>query len=338
VNLEWYKYSEGERANYKWNPYGDGLLFEYFDFPIFGISEDKPSEKAGVTAIINADSFNKDRKYKNYPLYSVKFESFMYAVKDSETCLSRGYCDPIGGNSIWSTYSTTIDPNDGKKIIIVSSQLDGNSLFHDNTIGSNSQIGGMVASLAIADALSYSEIPPDEFENHIVFTFFSGESYGYAGSQRFVQDISNYECKITEKQDNFQCSQFAACQEPCMYVDDFKNITINNIKGIIELNQLTCSGCDDIDNPIYFMHVDDETDAETLKITNLISKVNAVYGGSSSNSDSNNNNERKRQSVSYNIKPAWEGIKNLGLPPASAQSFLKKRKIKMIIFYYINNK
>jgi len=36
----------------------------------------------------------------------------------------------------------------------VSSQIDGNSLFHDNTIGSNSQIGGMVANLAIADALS----------------------------------------------------------------------------------------------------------------------------------------------------------------------------------------
>ena len=36
----------------------------------------------------------------------------------------------------------------------MSSQIDGNSLFHDNTIGSNSQIGGMVANLAIADALS----------------------------------------------------------------------------------------------------------------------------------------------------------------------------------------
>jgi len=116
-----------------------------------------------------------------------------------------------------------------------------------------------------------------------------------------------------------------------MYVDDFKNITINNIKGIIELNQLTCSGCDDIDNPTYFMHIDDETDAETLKITNLISKVNTIYGSSSSESDSNNNNNRKRQSVSYNIRPAWEGIKNLGLPPASAQSFLKKQKIPAVV-------
>lgn len=65
-----------------------------------------------------------------------------------------GHCDPIGGNSIWGSYSKQIDPNDGKKIIIVSSQIDGNSLFHTNTIGTNSQIGGFVANLAIADALS----------------------------------------------------------------------------------------------------------------------------------------------------------------------------------------
>jgi len=115
-----------------------------------------------------------------------------------------------------------------------------------------------------------------------------------------------------------------------MYVDDFKNITLNNIKGIIELNQLTCSGCNDINNPTYFMHVDDETDTETLKITNLISKVyTKTYGNNILVSKSNNN--KKRQSSSYNIKPAWEGINNLGLPPASAQSFLKKQKIPAVV-------
>ncbi len=117
-----------------------------------------------------------------------------------------------------------------------------------------------------------------------------------------------------------------------MYVDDFKNITLNNIKGIIELNQLTCSGCDDINNPTYYMHIDDETDTETLKLTNLISKVHATYGNNILDSKSNkNNNNNKRQSISYNIKPAWEGINNLGLPPASAQSFLKKKKIPAVV-------
>ncbi|ORX60984.1 Nicastrin-domain-containing protein [Piromyces finnis] len=316
-NCEFGMYTEGEKANYKWNPYGDGLLYEYFSFPIYGMSLDKPYEVEGVNAIIKADEFNKKRNYKKYPLYSIKFDSFMYASKNSETCLSRDHCDPIGGNSVWGTYSKQINPDDGKKIVIVSSQIDGNSLFHDNTIGTNSQIGGFVANLAIADALSKSEVLPEQFQNHIVFTFFSGESYGYGGSQRFVKDISSYECKSHDYNSNYMCSQFSSCQDPCMYVDDFKNITLNNIKGIIELNQLTCSGCDDINNPAYYMHVDDETDPETLKITNLISRVYSTYEDSYS---------------SYNIKPAWEGLeKNLGLPPASAQSFLKKQKIPAVV-------
>jgi len=127
-----------------------------------------------------------------------------------------------------------------------------------------------------------------------------------------------------------------------MFVDDFKNITLNNIKGIIELNQLTCSGCTELD---YFMHIDDETDTETLKITDLITKVFNEYGNSDISSgdknedkkeekaskDNNEKNNMKRQSSSsYKISPAWDD-KNYGLPPASSQSFLKKKKIPAVV-------
>ncbi|OUM62378.1 hypothetical protein PIROE2DRAFT_69514 [Piromyces sp. E2] len=329
---------------------------------------------------LQADIFNKKRKYKNYPMYSIKFDSFMLASKDSKTCLSRKTCDPIGGNSVWGSFSRMISPNDGKKIIFVTAQLDGNSLFHENTVGTNSQIGGIVANLAIADALSRSNIKPDQFQNHIIFMFFNGESYGYGGSQRFVNDISKtFQCINSENHNNEKYSKDASCYNPYMYFDDFKNITLNNIKGIIELNQLTCSGCNDRNNPVYFMHVDDEKDQETLKIVNLISKVYSIYGGIShvdpvtnNNTDNNtdinnmnkindaktdsninkmnnngkgntnnkdnidnkiNKNKLKRQeTISYNIKPAWEGIpKNLGLPPASSQSFLKVQKIPAVV-------
>ncbi|KAG4099273.1 hypothetical protein H8356DRAFT_1669132 [Neocallimastix lanati (nom. inval.)] len=339
-NCEFGLYTEGERANHKWNTYGDGLLYENFNFPIFGMVNSTDSN--GVDAVNEASAYNKLKEYKKYPLYSIKFDSFMYASKDSATCLSRGHCDPIGGNSVWSTFSNAIDSNDGKKIIIVSSQLDGNSLFHEYTSGVNSQIGGTVANLAIADALSKSPIAPEQFKNHIVFTFFSGESYGYSGSQRFVQDISSFECKKGNTEKTESCPKLAACQDPCMFVDDFKNITLNNIKGIIELNQLTCSGCTELD---YFMHIDDETDTETLKITDLITKVFNEYGNSDISSgdknedkkeekaskDNNEKNNMKRQSSSsYKISPAWDD-KNYGLPPASSQSFLKKKKIPAVV-------
>jgi len=343
-NCEFGLYSGKERAHYKWNKYGDGLLYEYFKFPIFATS--KYHDESGVAAIIKAASYNKKKNYKNYPLYAVKLNGFMFASKDSETCLARNnHCDPIGGNSVWSTFSKTINPDDGKKIIIVSSQLDGNSLFHDFTSGANSQIGGTVTNLAIADALSKSDISPSEFQNHLVFTFFSGEAYGYSGSQRFVKDISSYKC-LSKNKTAEVCSDHAACQKPCMYVDDFKNITLNNIKGIVELNQLTCSGCSDMNNLNYYMHVDDENDMETLRLVNLISAVSDAYknekttlpnednkkSNSKNSTNSTHNNLKRENSSSYNIKPAWEGLNsNLGLPPASAQSFLKKKKIPAVV-------
>jgi len=102
----------------------------------------------------------------------------MFASGNAKTCLARGmfksfiycnsliliililinnnkeHCDPVGENSVWGSFSNKIDSKDGKKIIILSSQLDGNSLFHDFTNGVDSQLAGTVANLAIIDALS----------------------------------------------------------------------------------------------------------------------------------------------------------------------------------------
>jgi len=276
----------------------------------------------------------------------MKFVLSMDASKNSETCLPRGHCYPIGGNSVWSTFSKKIDPDDGKKIVIVSSQLDGNSLFHEFSTGLNSQISGLVANLGIANAFSKLDISPDEFQNHIIFTFFSGESYGYAGSQRFVQDISTpFKCNDHESKD--YCNNYSACTNPCIINDDFKNLNINNIKGIVELNQLACQGCKN--NLNYYIHVDDTNNQGNKELVNLI--LNAAnannqsqlitngtgeFNDANSNDHANNTNIRKKREgkpFNYNIKPAYEGLNtNLGLPPSSAQSFLKKnRKIPAVV-------
>jgi len=342
-NCEFGLYAGEERANYKWNPYGDGLLYEKFNFPIFGIS---PYNDFDQSTVIEADNYNKLHDYKKYPLYKIKFDLVMYASNNSETCLKRKHCFPIGGNSVWSTFSKKIDPNDGKKVIILSSQLDGNSLFHEFTSGINSQIGGLVASLGIANALSKLETSPAEFQNHIIFTFFNGESYGYGGSQRFVQDISTpFKCKDHEEKEN--CSSYSACTNPCMIYDDFKNITLNNIKGIIDLNQITCEGCDN--NINYFIHVDDKDNQGNIELINLIlnvanasnknlstdtkniDKFNKDNANDNINGDTDDNNgtknKREDEPYNYNIKAAYEGLNtNLGLPPSSVQSFLKKNR------------
>ncbi|KAG4099688.1 hypothetical protein H8356DRAFT_1664085 [Neocallimastix lanati (nom. inval.)] len=368
-NCEFGMYS-GEKANYKWNKLGDGLLYENFNFPIFSVYNNTDDSNAylGFKSIIEASYYNKLKEYKKYPLYTLKFNSFMFASGNAKTCLAREHCDPVGENSVWGSFSNKIDSKDGKKIIILSSQLDGNSLFHDFTNGVDSQLAGTVANLAIIDALSKSPIPIEKFPYHIVFTFFNGESYGYGGSQRFVQDISSFECK-TQDSDKLRCPKSASCKNPCMFVDDFKNITLDNIKSIIELNQFSCNECEFVN---YYMHVDDETDPENLKITNLISKVSksSNYNFNAMNydqeivteyNDNVNINKKDINIVGNNIKkmngnitntnaevetiennideshfmyfgiqPAWD-TSNIGLPPSSSQSFLKKKKIPAVV-------
>lgn len=82
------------------------------------------------------------------------FDLLMWAAIDSETCLRRGWCQAVGGMSVYTSPSLNIDHEDNKPIIIVSSNIDGRSLFHDLTVGSSKDVSGMVAVLAIADALS----------------------------------------------------------------------------------------------------------------------------------------------------------------------------------------
>ena len=78
----------------------------------------------------------------------------MWAAIDTETCLRRGWCQPIGGFSVYSTPSLTIAADDHKPIIVVSASLDSRSLFHDLTVGANQVISGVVTVLGIAEAMN----------------------------------------------------------------------------------------------------------------------------------------------------------------------------------------
>jgi nicastrin len=98
--------------------------------------------------------YNEDHEYKNFPLKAIDFDLFMWAAVNSETCLRRGWCQVVGGLSVYSSPSLNIDYNDNKPIIVVSSNIDGRSLFHDLTVGSSKDVSGLVTVLAIADALS----------------------------------------------------------------------------------------------------------------------------------------------------------------------------------------
>lgn len=81
-----------------WNPRGNSIEFNSFDFPIFRLVNGSSQD-----AVIAAAEQNRQTNYRTYPLNAVELDSYMWAITNSETCLRRGHCDPVGGNSVWGT-------------------------------------------------------------------------------------------------------------------------------------------------------------------------------------------------------------------------------------------
>src|SRR5690242_9825187 len=70
-------------------PQGDSWVFEEQPFPIFAL--DVPDSNFFLKKALE----NKQRGY-NWPKWAAELNSFMWASQNSQTCLRRGHCDPIG--------------------------------------------------------------------------------------------------------------------------------------------------------------------------------------------------------------------------------------------------
>lgn len=68
--------------------------------------------------------------------------------------LDIGWCEPVGGLSVFASPSLNIQADDGKPVVVLAAAMDSRSMFHDLTIGTNTDVSGVVALLAVAEALS----------------------------------------------------------------------------------------------------------------------------------------------------------------------------------------
>jgi nicastrin len=163
-----------DTEQYVWNPQAQSLIEQNFDYPIFAIRpEDTISKKVYeyimkvfaftdkkiqycnlIFIFCKSIAYNKQNDYNDYPLKAIDFDLFMWAAVNSETCLRRGWCQVVGGMSVFSSPSLNIAADDKKPIIVVSASIDSRSMFHDLTIGATKDVSGMITVLAIADALS----------------------------------------------------------------------------------------------------------------------------------------------------------------------------------------
>eukprot|EP00842_Homolaphlyctis_polyrhiza_P001610 jgi/Hompol1/244/HPOL_000393-RA len=288
---------------------GNNLLYAALDFPIFGIYPSNRRYSQNIAAINEALDFNIKKGYAGNPVYAMQFDALMFAAVDSATCLRRNRCIPIGGSSVWSTFSTNITPADNKPIVFVTSKFDSVSFIHDFSFGA-ARKSGLVAMLAAVEALSRlpANASMSSLSKNVVFSAFEAETWGFAGSKRFVDDLASFNCVSPGP------SQYCngKCASPCRLTTDFTAIKFDKIESVIEFDTIG-----DITRPgsataNYFLHVD-SVGIQTTSLVNAFKTTATIapFNGSSS--------------ISLSINPAFTSTTNNRLPPSSAMAFLAKR-------------
>jgi hypothetical protein len=174
-------------SSYQWNPAGDGLLAQSFNFAIiYLISADESSYIYNLAVKNEQLAAAGDFAYN-----SASLRYFMYAQSSSQQCLLDKTCIPVGGFSVWGLLG-----NNSKPITVISAALDSSALFHQLATGATSDQSGVITLLAIAKA--FNSIPNllNQVNNQFLFTLFNAESFSHAGSRRFLQDLCEFKKKI----------------------------------------------------------------------------------------------------------------------------------------------
>ncbi|KAI4299624.1 hypothetical protein L6164_033063 [Bauhinia variegata] len=174
-------------SSYEWNPVGSGIIWNSYNFPVFLLSE-------SGTKVLQEAVLKNENKKKAYTASVAEFDMVMQTTKsgthNSASCLKEATCIPLGGYSVWSSLPPiNISSSDqSKPIILTTASMDSASFFRDKSLGADSPISGLIALLSAVDALSHVDGLGD-FSKQLVFVVFTGESWGYLGSRRFLLEL-----------------------------------------------------------------------------------------------------------------------------------------------------
>lgn len=131
-----------------------------------------------------------------------------------------------------------------------------------------------------------------------MYTLFTAESWGFAGSQRFVEDISSdFVCTNASRATPCPFAN-TSCTFPCVRNTFFTNINFDNIESLLEFQSV--SGINSNYSDGHYVHVNDIKQSQPLVSALLQSNTNLK-------------------------EASGDGIQRK-LPPSSAMSFLKKKR------------
>ncbi|XP_031100529.1 nicastrin [Ipomoea triloba] len=184
--VEFAPYNSG---SFEWNPTGSGVMWEAYSFPVFLLSESS-------TLTLREVAIKNEKRKNSYTSNVVDFDLVMQTTKsgtrDSESCLRQQTCLPLGGYSVWSALPPiNLSSEKSRPVILAVASMDSASFFRDRSIGADSPISGLISLLAAVDALSRFDYSRD-FIKQLVFVVFTGESWGYLGSRRFLLELDQH--------------------------------------------------------------------------------------------------------------------------------------------------
>ncbi|XP_036374870.1 nicastrin [Megalops cyprinoides] len=184
-----------------WNPLGNSLSYENFNFPVFSLNDDNETEV--IRKCFREHNVVRNGSSPQYPLCAMQLYSHMHAATDTVTCMRRNniqnsfsvtpevVCDAINDYNVWGSVhplnSTAKGHKKGESVVIAAARIDGRSFFWDVAPSGEGAVAGFVTLLAAAHALR-QVAPPTR---NILYTFFQGETFDYIGSSRMVYDMEN---------------------------------------------------------------------------------------------------------------------------------------------------
>ena len=267
--------------DYAWNNNGDGLMLEnLYGVPIVYVSDEDIAEyictasreQAAdiITELSNEKKSIFDENARKFPPIMATFNMYMGPEEmNSKSCLAwedadgvwSPKCLPLGGTSVWALAGSPYErsnydsDNDGnrrrvedegqkKKIVMVATNVDATSMFHDKANGANTAASNILTVLMAAKLFGES-IPDadlDALENKVMFSFFEGENYGYIGSRSFLRDVvyPGFQCDSSpvaaKAKDKDSDNAKMACMSPMRHELDFMDL--GTIKSMIAVDQV----------------------------------------------------------------------------------------------------
>lgn len=170
-------------SEYEWNPSGSGLFYRDFEKPIVWVTDDQT-----IPILLQKASYNEGNSVANY--YIMDINSYMGPdVMDSPTCLSKGACIPMGGQSVWSIAGE----RDSRPIVLVATAMDSVSDIYDQ--GQDGLNAGVRLSVLLSIVNALQAISLETASKQLMVAFFEGESWGRVGSRLFIADLNEFQCK-----------------------------------------------------------------------------------------------------------------------------------------------